>query len=97
MSLSTILKTVGKDLSHVGSWIDDGLKAAGSVAAVVDPPLGAIFSGVEAILEKIPGVTASTTPVISAQTLQAIVTAISLLETLKILPTPAAPTTTTTT
>lgn len=90
MSLSTILKAVGKDLSHVGGWIDDGLKVASEVAGVVDPPLGAIFTSADAILEKLLGTSAA--PTINASQLQAIVTAISLLQSLKLIPaTPAAP------
>lgn len=89
MSLLTVLKTIGKDLSHVGAWIEDGLKVITPVVDVVYPPLGAIFTEIEAIITKIQGATSQQ---LTAATLQAIVTAVTMLEAVKIpVPTPAAP------
>jgi hypothetical protein len=87
-TLSSVLKSVGKDLSHVGTWIDDGLKAAGPVIGTLDPPLLPIITEVESVLGKLPtsttGTAGSTTAtVISAATLQAIVTAVATLESIK--------------
>jgi hypothetical protein len=73
MSLLTILKDVGKDLSHVGTWIEDGLKVAGTVAAVVDPPLGTIITTVETVIASMQ----AGGNTINAATLQAIVTAVA--------------------
>ena len=86
MSLLTILKTVGKDLSHVGGWIEDGLKVAAPIVGAIDPPLGAVITEIESVVAKV--VSASSQPV-SAATLQAIVTAVATLEGLKVTPLPA--------
>lgn len=53
MNLSSILKTVGKDLSHVASWIEDGLKIAAPVAQAVDPEIVPILAVAESILGKL--------------------------------------------
>lgn len=95
MSLSTVLKTIGKDLSHVGSWIDDGVKVAIPIIGVVDPPLGMIFTEIEKVLV---GVTSTTTGSgLTAAQVQQIVTAVATLMTLKVtLPTTSTTTTSTT-
>jgi hypothetical protein len=77
MSLLSVLKHIGKDLSHVGNWIDDGLKLAAPIVTVIDPPIGGIITRVEEILEGIDPVK-SVSP-ISEQTIQAIVQAVALL------------------
>lgn len=74
MSLLRVLKDIGKDLSHVGTWIEDGLKAVQPVITAVDPPLGAIITTIETVLGKIQ---AGTSEPINATTLQAIVTAVA--------------------
>lgn len=51
MSLLSVLKTIGKDLGHVGNWIDDGLKVIQPIATLVDPPLGPIFTAIENALD----------------------------------------------
>lgn len=77
-SLITILKTVGKDLSHVAVWIDDGLKIVAPVIAVVDPPIGPIITAIEAILGTIPKSVQQTPDFV-----QKIVTAVSTIEAVK--------------
>jgi hypothetical protein len=84
MSLLTVLKSVGKDLSHVGTWIEDGLKLAGPVVAGVDPALGPIITTIESVVSH---VQASASEPINAATLQAIVTAVAA--TLKVTAAPA--------
>lgn len=54
MSLISVLKTVGKDLSHVGGWIDDGLKIVQPVASAFDPALGSILLIAENALNNLP-------------------------------------------
>lgn len=78
MSLLSALKTVGKDLSHVGTWIEDGLKVVAPVAGVVFPALSPIITEIENVLAKIPPTA------INASNLQAIVTAVATLEGLKV-------------
>jgi hypothetical protein len=78
MSFISILKTVGKDLSHVGSWIDDGLKIVAPVISVIDPPLGPVIMAIEAVFDNLPK-SATLTPTF----VQQIVTAIVALETTK--------------
>jgi hypothetical protein len=86
MSLATILKTVGKDLSHVGTWIEDGLKIAVPVIGSVDPPIGAILTEVETILGNLlksasnSGQTITLTP----QVIQSVVTAVATLTGIKV-------------
>ncbi len=58
MSLLSILKTIGNDLTHVGAWVDDALKLVEPVVAIVDPPLGPIFLAVEKVLDGLPAGTA---------------------------------------
>lgn len=48
MSLSTILKTLGHDGTTLLGWIDAAAPVAGSVLAIVDPPLAPVITGVEA-------------------------------------------------
>jgi hypothetical protein len=74
MSLSTILKAVGKDLSHVGTWIEDGLKLAEPVIGVIDPPLVPILTEIEDIITGLP-----VTTTLTAAQLQGIVTAVATL------------------
>ena len=90
MSLLSVLKSVGKDLSHVGTWIDDGLKVAIPVVSTVDPALGPIFTSIEAVLNKLPTTGASTVPSLTAAQLQGIVTAVAMLEGVTQLSKPAA-------
>jgi hypothetical protein len=86
MSFGSILKAVGKDLGHVGSWIEDGIKIAAPILGAVDPPLGALMgsigTAIDSVLKSIPASTA-----MSAAQLQQIITSIATLEMLK---TPAA-------
>jgi hypothetical protein len=82
MSFSTILKTIGKDLSHVAGWIEDGLKVAAPVIGTIDPPLGAIFTEVENVLGSLTG-TAAVPAATLATLVQQIVTAIATLEGIK--------------
>lgn len=78
MSLFSVLKTVGKDLSNVGSWIEEGIKVAGPIVTAVDPPLGAIITGIEAVVALIPNHTS-----ITAAQMQAITAAVTTIETIK--------------
>lgn len=81
MSLLSILKTVGKDLSHVGLWIDEGLKIAvpvvNPIVTALDPPLAPIVLGIENVLAGITNPTA-----LNATNLQQIITAVTTLETI---------------
>ena len=88
MNFSAILKTIDKDLSHVGSWIQDGLKIAAPIIGAVDPPLGAIITEVENVLGSV-----SSSVGFTAAQVQQIVTAIATLESIK----SVAPATTSTT
>jgi hypothetical protein len=54
MSLLSVLKTIGKDLGHVGQWIDDGLKVIEPIAVAADPALGPILTAIEGALDRIP-------------------------------------------
>ena len=54
MSLLTVLKSVGKDLSHLEQWVNDGLKLAEPIVGVVDPPLAPIIIAIESALTLIP-------------------------------------------
>lgn len=77
MSLLSVLKTVGKDLGHVATWVEDALKAVEPVAAIVDPPLAPIIGTVEAVLAE---VTAAATKPLTADTVQQVVTSVTTLE-----------------
>jgi hypothetical protein len=89
MSLRTVLSKIGKDLKDVGDWIEDGLKVAVPVIGAVDPPLGALFTEIESVVEKVESATGQG---VTASSLQAIVTAVATLEGLKVIPaTPAPP------
>jgi|HubBroStandDraft_1064217.scaffolds.fasta_scaffold1454435_2 hypothetical protein len=70
MSLLSVLKTVGKDLGHIGVWIDDGLKVAAPIVDVVDPPLAPLIAAIEQALDSIPE-----GKVLDANTVQQFVTA----------------------
>lgn len=98
MSFSSVLKSIGKDLSHVGSWINDGLKVAEPILGAVDPPLAAIFTEIENVFSGL-GTTISTagSSGITEATVQGIVTAITTIESLKAVTPKVATTTTTTT
>lgn len=78
MSLLSILKTVGKDLSHVGAWVDDALKIVGPIVALADPELGIIITDVEDLLNLIPDTTKLT-----GESVQSIVTSSALVTMLK--------------
>lgn len=82
MSLLSVLKSVGKDLSHVGTWIEDGLKSveailpvAGEVATMVDPPLGPLVTEIETIVGNLQKP--------SAAMIQAVSTSVATLAALK--------------
>lgn len=77
MSLLSVLKTFGKDVSHVGSWIDAGLKAVEPFVAIADPPLAPIVEAVEAVIERIQA--ATSTP-LTSDMMQQIITSITTLE-----------------
>lgn len=77
-NILTILKTIGKDLSHAAVWIDDGLKIVAPIIAVVDPPLGLIITVIEDILENIP----QSIP-LTPDFVQKVVTAVTLVEHIK--------------
>lgn len=77
MSLLSVLKTVGKDLSHVGSWIDDGLQVVGPIIGLIDPPLAPIITIVEEVLG---GITSPMT----AEILQKLITAFTITESIKV-------------
>lgn len=81
MSLLRVLKTIGKDLGHVGNWIEDAAKIAAPAATAVDPPLGAIIVGVETVLGDLEAAGTGLAP--SAESIQAIVTAVTTIETIK--------------
>lgn len=85
MSLLSVLKTVGKDLSHVGVWIEDGVKIAGPIASAVDPALAPIITIIEGALNQLPKGTA-----VNAATLQTLITAVAALEASKAAPLTAA-------
>lgn len=74
MSLLSVLKQVGKDLSHVGSWVDDALKIVGPFITVADPELGVIITDVEDLLNLIPDTTK-----LDAGTVQQLVTSSALV------------------
>lgn len=78
MSLLSVLKTIGKDLSHVGSWIDDALRVVEPIIAVVDPEIGTIIQDIEDILNLIPP-----TVVLNASTVQSIVTSSAVVNILQ--------------
>jgi hypothetical protein len=80
MSFLSVLKSVGKDLGHVGSWIEEAAKVAAPIVTAVDPPLGAIITGVESVIATLES--ASSTPP-TAASIQAIVEAVSTIETIK--------------
>lgn len=76
MNFWSILKSIGKDLGHVGQWIDDSLKVIEPIAAIIDPPLVPILVQIDLILsafQKPP----------NAQAVQAIVQSVTTIETLK--------------
>lgn len=77
MSLLTVLKTIGKDLSHFAGWVEDAVKIAAPVVASVDPQLAPIVGAVESILDDVQK--ASSAP-LSAATVQAITSAITTLQ-----------------
>lgn len=87
MSLLSVLKSVGKNLGHVGTWIEEGLKVAEPVIGAVDPPLVPIITGIEDAL----GIIQSKGTSLTAQSLQAVVTAVTTLETIKSAPASPAP------
>lgn len=82
MSLTSILKTVGKDLSHVGQWIQEGLEVAVPVVGAVDPPVGLILTEVETILGNLLKATNGKVT-ITPQVVQSITTAVSMLHGIK--------------
>lgn len=79
MSLVAILKTVGKDLSHFGSWLEDGVKIAETILDVVDPPLGNLVTIADNALQDIINAGGKLT----SGNVQAVVSAIALLESAK--------------
>lgn len=83
MSLQSVLQQIGKDLSHVGPWIEDGIKIAAPIIGTVDPPLAPIFAAVEAIFNK----TTSTNLTMTSAQVQQIITSVATAQSIK---TPAA-------
>lgn len=82
MSLHSILHTVGKDLSHLGAWIEDGLKIAEpilEVAAAIDPPLIPLMGIITQADQILTGLL-SQGGKLNAQNVQAIITSIATLE-----------------
>lgn len=75
MTLLAILKTFGKDLSHVLPWIEEGLKVGTAITGIIDPPLAPIFISIEVILEKLSGQLAPTK--VSVDDLQTLVKAVA--------------------
>ena len=72
MSLLTVLKNVGKDLSDVEKWISEGLTLVGPIIGTLDPPLAPIIAAVERILAALPAATK-----LDARTVQGIVTSVA--------------------
>ena len=81
MSLLAILKTAGNDLSHVGGWVEEGLKGVGTILGVLDPPLAPIIQEVETILTDLQATMKS--PINSA-TIQAVATSVATLAAIKL-------------
>lgn len=78
MSFQTVLKSVGKDLSHVSGWIDDGLKIAEPIVGKIYPELGPILILLEDVFGKF---TPSTT--INSSQLQQLITSVATTQALK--------------
>ena len=81
MSLLTILKAAGNDLSHIGTWIEDGLKSVGPLLGVLDPPLAPIINEVEVTLQDLQ--TTTKLPISSA-TIQAVATSVATLAAIRL-------------
>lgn len=81
MSLATILKSLGKDLSHVGTWIEDGLKIVVPIVGAVDPPVGAIITEVETVVSNL---MKTSSIQVTEPMIQAIVTAVATLAGVKV-------------
>lgn len=79
MSIVTVLKTVGKDLSHVGTWIEDGLKVAEPIVGAIDPPIGAIITQVEGVISSLMTATSGKVT-LTAASIQSIVTSIAMMQ-----------------
>lgn len=77
MSFQTVLKSVGKDLSHVSQWIDDGLKVAAPIVGIVDPTLAPVFTLLEDVFGR------STNTNINASQLQQLVSSVATTQALK--------------
>jgi hypothetical protein len=73
MSFSQVLKSVGKDLSHVEQWIGDGIEIATPIVGAVDPELAPIFT----LLDKLFVHTSTSTSSFGASELQKLITSIS--------------------
>lgn len=83
MSLRTILKTVGHDLSHVGQWIEEGLKVAEPIIGAVDPPIGSIITQVENVFNSL--IKSANTPItLTPAAIQSVVQSIATLEGIKV-------------
>jgi len=70
-----VLQSIGKDLSHVGGWIEDGLKIVEPIVGVLYPPLGPFLTEIETVLGNLP----TTAKPLTEQQVQAIITAITIL------------------
>ena len=81
MSLLSVLKIVGKDLGHAGAWIDEGLQVAGPIIGVFEPQLIPIITAVEAALSAI--TTAEDYPILTADAVHKVVTAVVAVESIK--------------
>ena len=80
MSLLSVLKSIGKDLGHVGTWIEDAAKIVQPVIAAIDPPIGAIITSVENVIGDAQAAAAGP---LTAASLQALVQAVTTIETMK--------------
>lgn len=83
MSILAVLKAIGKDLSHVGGWIDDGLKIAEPVIDVVDPPVGVIITQIEVVLSNVLKANGNNVNKITPAFVQSITQGITAIEAVK--------------
>jgi hypothetical protein len=79
MSFLKVIHTLGHDLADIGKFIEEALPVAESVLSVVDPPVGAILAGVQAIVNSL----TSANKVPSSADLQAIIKAVTVIEAAK--------------
>lgn len=77
MSLLSVLKTLGHDLGTFGGWIENALPVAGSILAVVDPPLVPIITTVESVLNDL---TTATGKIPTSDELETLTKAVTTLQ-----------------